>query len=169
MKPNKTCKNCNRTSEQTDFWQSCKRMCIDCKKKQNASYVERTNYNKVFYNNNKERERARNLDKYHTLKYYDENKKLWRNNQLKTKYGIDITQYKELLEEQNYKCKICPTMHSEEKKKGLHVDHCHTTGNIRGLLCGACNTGLGLLKDDAYLMEKAIEYLRTSKTRFPLK
>lgn len=56
-------------------------------------------------------------------------------------------------------CEICgdpPPKH----RKYLAVDHCHTTGKIRGMLCDACNTALGKFKDDIALMEKAIDYLK---------
>ena len=39
------------------------------------------------------------------------------------------------------------------------VDHCHKSGQIRGLLCNACNKGLGLFKDSPIILEKAIKYL----------
>jgi len=65
-------------------------------------------------------------------------------------YGIR----KEDLGEQ--KCQVCG---SEEK---LHIDHCHDSGRVRGLLCRSCNIGLGNFKDNIERMGKAIEYLRRS-------
>ena len=47
--------------------------------------------------------------------------------------------------------------------KSLSVDHCHTTGKVRGLLCQSCNTGIGLLKEDTKLFMAAIEYLEKSR------
>lgn len=168
MKLNKTCKNCKKTSEQTQFWQSCKRMCIDCKKEQNRKYTERVDYNRTHYNKNKEEIRDKKKQYYHSMKYYDKNKQAWRENQLKVKYGINSREYNEILQEQESMCKICKKPHGEEKKKRLHVDHCHTTGKIRGLLCGNCNTGIGLFNDSKELLSLAIEYLKNSKTKYPL-
>lgn len=55
---------------------------------------------------------------------------------------------------QNNKCFIC----DEEAK--LVVDHDHSTGKVRGLLCSICNTGIGMFKDSTKNLEKAIEYLK---------
>lgn len=43
----------------------------------------------------------------------------------------------------------------------LHLDHCHETNDIRGLLCGNCNTGIGQMKDDVDKLQKAIDYLKS--------
>lgn len=80
-----------------------------------------------------------------------------RERDLKRLYGITTEQFHTLLEEQNYQCKICGTPHTEEKY--LHVDHCHNTGVVRGLLCTKCNTGLGLFNEDLNLLTKAQKYL----------
>lgn len=78
---------------------------------------------------------------------------------MKKKFGISKEEYLNLLEKQDYKCAICGKAHSEEKGKRLFVDHCHDTGKIRGLLCSACNVGLGHFRDSAEIIEKAIKYV----------
>lgn len=80
--------------------------------------------------------------------------------------GIPITleRYHEMLRDQNYQCKICGRADAGYKKK-LAVDHDHNTGVIRGLLCGGCNTSIGLLKDDWTLFERAANYLRNSNAK----
>lgn len=83
---------------------------------------------------------------------------------LKRYFGITVEQYFEMHEKQNKVCAICE---NPEKSKGsnsqkirrLAVDHCHTTGKIRGLLCLECNRGLGAFKDSPNLLNKAINYL----------
>lgn len=52
-------------------------------------------------------------------------------------------------------CQIC----GEEDRRGLCIDHNHETGKIRGLLCDNCNKGIGLLREDSYILEKAKRYL----------
>lgn len=79
---------------------------------------------------------------------------------LKYHAKITLEQYQELFDAQRGVCAICSGSHNESSRfKNLHVDHCHTTGKIRGLLCANCNTALGLLKDSPLLLSKAIEYL----------
>jgi len=59
------------------------------------------------------------------------------------------------------KCMICYQEASGfGNGKVLHIDHCHNSGKIRGLLCGSCNTGLGHFKDDINMLENAIKYLK---------
>ena len=79
-----------------------------------------------------------------------------RGKHLREKYGITEQHYQELFVAQGGVCKICG---QPERKRFLNVDHDHTTGRIRGLLCRTCNWGLGHFKDDRYLLLKAIDYL----------
>lgn len=60
----------------------------------------------------------------------------------KHNYGITESQYEEMLAAQDGKCRIC-----EEVMNPPHVDHCHSSLMVRGLLCKHCNTGLGHFKD----------------------
>jgi len=79
-------------------------------------------------------------------------------NLIKT-YGITLEDYKVMYEAQQGLCKICKQPESIERIS-LAVDHCHTTGAVRGLLCGRCNKAIGLFDDDLTLMESATAYLR---------
>lgn len=76
-------------------------------------------------------------------------------------YGSDIKEYNRLLTVQNDSCAICNS--KEAKGKGhFHVDHCHLTGKIRGLLCHNCNVGIGHFNDDTQKLLNAIKYLEGS-------
>ena len=72
-------------------------------------------------------------------------------------YGLTPEQFYEMHKKQNGKCAIC---NQEPKtKRGLHVDHCHTSNRVRGLLCHGCNTGIGAMKENVSIMRNAISYL----------
>jgi hypothetical protein len=84
---------------------------------------------------------------------------------LKHYYGITLVEYENLLVAQNGVCAICRQAETStdpklNRPRRLAVDHCHTTGKIRGLLCLACNTAIGKLKDDPQLIERAAAYVR---------
>jgi len=77
---------------------------------------------------------------------------------LKRNYGISLAEYDKMLEEQEGECKICGTTDSQGKGR-FHVDHCHITGEVRGLLCHNCNRGLGYFKDNITSLLEAVRYL----------
>ena len=77
---------------------------------------------------------------------------------LKNFYGITLEQYNQMVIDQGGKCPLC-TRHQDELTRRLVVDHCHETGRVRGLLCNECNKGIGLLKDNPSIMERAIRYV----------
>lgn len=86
---------------------------------------------------------------------------VYRDRKLKSKFGISLAQYNELLKYQNEVCAIC----NQKCKVRLAVDHNHITKEIRGLLCGSCNRAIGSLKVDSLdikLLESAIEYIKGS-------
>lgn len=83
------------------------------------------------------------------------------------KYGISLAEYEHLYTAQNQACKICKTPFQLHGHDGTHhltanVDHCHFSGQVRGLLCTSCNRGLGFFKDNATLLRLAAEYLDAS-------
>lgn len=81
-----------------------------------------------------------------------------RNMRLVRKYGITMKERDEMVQAQDNKCMICRTDFDEIDHEP-HVDHCHQSGDVRGILCKFCNTGLGQFKDDVELMKSAIKYL----------
>ena len=78
---------------------------------------------------------------------------------LRRGFDISLNEYSEMLEAQNHVCCICHRPPPENRKKYLAVDHNHTTGKVRGLLCDNCNRGLGLFGDNAKTLRKAADYL----------
>jgi hypothetical protein len=81
----------------------------------------------------------------HNKKYYAANKDKFRERNLRQLYGISAQQYAAMLTAQGGRCAICRT----DKPGGARrfpVDHCHTTGKVRGLLCVRCNANLGALE-----------------------
>lgn len=85
-------------------------------------------------------------------------------NWLLRNYGLTIEDYDALYDAQGGKCKICGTS-QPRGRGGFHVDHCHQTGIVRGLLCTTCNMMLGLAKDNKETLMKAIEYLSINQAR----
>lgn len=75
---------------------------------------------------------------------------------LKERYNLSLEEYNKIIKRQNNLCAICARPQSAK----LHVDHCHSTNKVRGLLCGNCNRALGLLKDNVDFLSKAITYLQ---------
>jgi hypothetical protein len=80
----------------------------------------------------------------------------------KQRYGITQQEYEQMVADQRGLCAICgkPPIGKGHNTK-LHVDHDHTTGKIRKLLCHFCNHGLGNFKDDPQSLERAAMYLRS--------
>lgn len=73
------------------------------------------------------------------------------------KLGFSVADFYKLLQAQDKKCAVCLQKFSKLKKP--NVDHCHTSGKVRGLLCRECNLGLGNLHDSVVALRRAILYL----------
>jgi hypothetical protein len=81
---------------------------------------------------------------------------------LRRNYGISAKEYGALFDSQGGKCACCSQDHTLFKRR-LHVDHDHSTGQVRGLLCTECNPGLGYFQDSVERLEMAIKYLSKFK------
>jgi hypothetical protein len=79
-----------------------------------------------------------------------------RKSHLKRKYGLTTEQYTAMLKRQRGRCAICRDFPGDLP---LHVDHDHTTGAVRGLLCIRCNNALGLFRESHDLFRQAADYL----------
>ncbi len=80
------------------------------------------------------------------------NKRGW----LKHSYGLSQRQYDTMVSLQNGRCSICSNTLTKS-----HIDHCHTTGKVRGILCPHCNLGIGHFLDNTRLLDSAITYLES--------
>lgn len=86
---------------------------------------------------------------------YDAKDRLQADKYIRRKYGITIEDYDQMLLAQNGLCGACRTLSTRK----LAIDHDHETGEVRGLLCGNCNTALGMLKDDPIKIRGLLDYM----------
>jgi hypothetical protein len=106
----------------------------------------RRNADREGYNAKARVYRAANPDKH----------KQWR---LKKTHGIDLATFNEMLRQQRFRCAICRTPFGDLKRTHPKIDHCHDTGQVRGILCNGCNLGLGHFRDSPTTLTRAIQYL----------
>jgi uncharacterized protein YbaR (Trm112 family) len=107
----------------------------------------------------KKRENAASL-RYHRrhLEFYREydGKHGWKNH-LRKSYGLTMDEFNRMVLDQDGKCYICG---KDNGKYKLRVDHNHTTGRLRKLLCNKCNQMLGMADEIPAILEKGANYLR---------
>jgi hypothetical protein len=159
--------------------------CKECKKKRDKEYRNKTEvkerkkeYDNLYYQKNKDwlndyyvnwrlenKERKKEYDlnyrKENTEKIRQDKKNKYNYNEkrsknLKRNYGISSEEYESMLAEQKGACYIC----GEVSEGKLAVDHDHKTFKVRKLLCGKCNTAIGLLKEDTTIIENALNYIK---------
>mgnify|MGYP001565846128 FL=1 len=118
--------------------------CLDCKTAYNRKWRSE-NYDR--YKESVRRWRRKNLVSI---------RKSYRANLLKYVHKLTVREYNLMFKNQDYKCAICKEFPSRES---LGVDHDHTTGKIRGLLCGNCNRALGLLRENRNVALGLVEYI----------
>ena len=146
----KTCNKCNKTLPISNFWKAKTtadrhhNACKDCEAERwKTWYAEDTNFKRL-------KNSIRNKEYSQTDKGQE--------NELRKKlrlYGITLEDYIQLLVRCGGLCEIC------HENEAYAIDHDHTTGEVRGLLCNTCNLALGAFKDDKNLMSAAILYLDT--------
>lgn len=128
-------------------------------------------WHKASYARNRERKLARNAEwrarnrdhlKIRTRAYQRDHPESQRRAHLKANYGITLERYNEILVAQGHMCAICRSGLQAGRK--THVDHDHKTSEVRGILCGHCNVGIAMFREDRGRLAAAIEYLqRTAK------
>lgn len=154
----KECSKCHQVKEISEFSPSKKGYFgrrADCK----VCHLKYYHDNKVRNNIAAKRKvyREQNLDKCRKIgrESYHRHKDHAREYHLQSTYGISTEHYNILFRQQDGKCAIC----GRQTNKSLHVDHNHTTGNVRGLLCFSCNSIIGYSKESRQILTQAISYL----------
>lgn len=96
-----------------------------------------------------------------------ENPEMQRRFYLKSHYGLTVEAYESLVAKQNGLCAICKNKSRVSVSHPLYIDHCHKTGQVRGLLCNVCNSMVGYLEKHGHLIPSAIQYLADTGTPLP--
>lgn len=134
--PDKRCPQCEEVKDTSMFYRNrsytdgCSSYCKVCQNKRTAEYARKN--------------RSKIADKDY---------------QLRQRYGITRSKYDEMLASQRGLCAICGNDGCPTGRR-MSVDHDHDTGQVRGLLCSNCNTGIGKLGDSVERLQSAIEYLK---------
>jgi len=138
--------------------------CHECEKEMIRMYHKSDRgkeKSKEWYESNQDKIKAYREYYKSNPEYVAKTKEYHKRKRLKDDYNLTLEQYGAILTKQGNCCAICKNGRPDVagKKTMFHVDHDHTTGKIRGLLCHNCNVALGLMKDSPYLLRKAAEYL----------
>lgn len=92
-------------------------------------------------------------------------KKQLRDNHLQRKFGISIDEFGKKLSEQGNKCAICKSEYPGGNRS-FHVDHNHSTGQVRKLLCQGCNAALGYARENPEILREMIKYLYIENSKY---
>jgi len=96
--------------------------------------------------------------------WYRRNPEKQRDIHYRRRYGISLEEYRAMYRAQAGQCAVCADVHSEGD---LRVDHNHSSGRVRSLLCGKCNSGIGMFRERPELFLKAVEYLKAHQNLPP--
>ena len=168
----KKCSICKETKPFSEFHKANKEKDgyqYRCKQCCTKMHKERYQKDKIKILEQTKKWKTENKDKANETanKWREKNKDKVKGYQRKTnirKFGISELEYDQMFVDQEGKCAICGCEetyihHATQQKANLAIDHCHTNGHVRGLLCKACNNALGLFKDNPELLRKAADYL----------
>jgi len=150
------CSRCKQSKPKDEFYNNRAQgargkthYCKTCQSAYSAEYYQKTKATKrkAYLEDNKE------IVKHRRRSHY-----------LRSTFGITVEQYDEMHETQNGLCLVCGEPETavdnrnQNKIRRLAVDHCHTTGKVRGLLCQRCNMGIGYFRDNPVLLRAAADY-----------
>jgi hypothetical protein len=145
----KKCSRCKEDKPKTEFYTKC----VNKSTGHIKTYAHCKDCHRLYAINNGNEAKAKT-------------EKRWLAANRKKIYGMTSQDFEDLFENQGGVCAICGKEETAKSRWGtvktLSVDHCHNTNKIRGLLCDACNRGLGYFKDNPALLQTAIAYLENS-------
>lgn len=155
----KTCPRCDVNKENEEFSTNPSRRdklncyCRPCAREYGRDIASRRRithpdyqpeYNKRYYSENRDKVNAQNR-KWAAGSVGQRSNFITR---LRREYSLSVEDFAWLLHGQGFKCGGCMDPLDVTAKRGIHVDHCHDSGLVRGLLCAACNKSLGAMRDD---------------------
>lgn len=128
------------------------------------SYKEASEYTKATRNSDGLQSYCKSCADEYRKEYQIKNPEAGTDRHYRRVFGVGLLSIRELLATQDNKCKLCERTLSMVNGRGFssiaHVDHCHSTGKIRGILCGHCNTALGKLGDSVEAIERVLKYVK---------
>lgn len=151
----KICTKCGESKPTTEFRKRGKNLearCKSCRNEEAAKYYvankeKRKESVAKYYAANKEK-----VNEYRA-EYRAANKEKCKASKIASEYGITLERAKALHANRSGPCPICGVVAKR------HIDHCHTTGVVRCLICADCNIGLGRFKDNPAALLNAVAYL----------
>ena len=160
----KTCQECNCVLTDKNWTKSQqgyhRYICMPCYAARQKRYASKLTPEQKIEARKKYNETRRNWS---PQKKEEQRRKAY-NHTLKKLYGITIEDYDKMLADQNGRCDICFT--ANPRGNGVfHLDHCHETKKVRGILCTECNMMLGMAKDKTEVLLSAINYLNKHSHR----
>lgn len=144
----KRCRKCKKRKSTKQFWKNSRLadgLQTYCKQCIKAATDKLLAANPNYYVEVKRRYRDKDPARYRALN---------RKRRIES-YGLTVAEFTAMEQKAKGLCMIC----GRKPEGKLHIDHCHTTLKVRGLLCGHCNSALGLFQDDVEVIRKAARYL----------
>jgi hypothetical protein len=155
LKANGRCKHCHRATANTKRnqnreWFNAKMAEDKIKNPEKWKDIYKRSYQRLLANHGKEVLYTRKL------------------REILKKRNLTVVEYEQMIVDQDNRCAICCQPETRKDPKNpricrLCIDHCHTTGEARELLCHSCNTGIGKFKENPELFRAAIAYLEKHK------
>ena len=183
----KICTRCNQGKPLSEFVKDknkkggYRNQCKECKKEDSSKYYDKVKTDESFISTRKKYRSLSTTKEYHknySREYYHipevkEKQKDYREmleikekrnqtaiaHNYKKLYGITPEQKNDLIRGQDYKCLGCNKLFDLNDKFDICVDHCHSTGKIRGILCRKCNSILGFADDNQLTLKNLSDYL----------